>query len=149
MLWKRLRMSTYLKNLLVLGLSCSISACGPRGETRTLDDVLQSSKQRFTNAQGASIPQTQAAILKEIPGRLEQLAGAATPQSAKTAGEVADLLSSLISHAGYTARPALAEIVTQYRMLPTAQASAAPRLLVARTYSLLASELETTHFAVE
>lgn len=145
-------MATLYRPLLLIALCLAAAACEPRGETRSLSDVFETSKRRFTDSKSANVPQGPSAALQAIPPLIEQLATQLGPQSPKIAGEVADLLNSLVDHAGYTSRPGFTELINQYRMMTIQRSEgeqAAARLLVARTYSLLASELETTRFSVQ
>lgn len=144
-------MRTSVKVITSIAL-CLLSACAPRGETKTLDDIYQSSKARFSAVQGAAVPAEIGQPLKQVSGRLEELSAQKGSQASQTAGEVAELLAPLITKAGFTARPALGEVVSQYRMMANAAGkdieTPQAKLLAARTYALLASELETTKFSV-
>ncbi|MBN8547829.1 MAG: hypothetical protein J0M12_00790 [Deltaproteobacteria bacterium] len=140
-----------LKRLALAVCVLSLSAC-PRGETKTLGQVYDGSKQRFVAVQNAAVPQDVAQPLKDINARLEQISGQEGVQASQTASELAGLLAPLTVRAGYTARPGMGEVITEYRMLSQEGAAVknpTVKLLAARTYSLLASELETTKFSVQ
>jgi len=143
-------MSTFIRIALFSSI-IFINACAPRGETKTLAEVYANSKERFVTVQSAAVPSEIAQPLKDIDTRLGQIAGQEGAEAAKTASAIADLLTPLTNRAGYTARPAMGEIISQYRMMSQAEEVKNPsaKLLAARTYSLLASELETTKFSVQ
>jgi hypothetical protein len=134
--------------VLVMTLA-AMAACGPRGETKSLDEVLQIARDRYEHVKGAQVAGDVRTALDQIGSDLQDLTKA--PAAAKAA-DVAQLLSSLGTKAAYTTRPALAELVTQYRVMGSDSASAGSparvKLLVSRTYHMLAAEMETTKFAV-
>lgn len=142
-----------LKALALLGLtSIFITACGPRGESHTVDEIFTDAKVGYVNA-SAKLSADLGTSLKTLSGSLDRLAGVGGGGDARPiAGEIAGALTTLSSKAGYTARPALAELINQYRAI--ANSSGAPmtlgaanlKLLAARTYSLLAAELATSRF---
>lgn len=141
---------------LILG---SLLACAPRGETRSLDQVLEAARERYGAVSNVPVDPHVGQSLKAITQHLADLEKPlALPQFSQKSAMVADLLDSLDRKAGYTSRASLADIANQYRGL-SSQANgqsnidanaqlARARLLVARTYGLLASELETTKFAI-
>lgn len=144
-----------IKILLSLTLISAFVGCAPRGETNTLQEILSANKAHFRSVSSNAGEQTVAKALEDVASSLAQLE---TPTSARQVSadstKVVEQLSPLISKAGFTVRPALTELVNQYRMLGTGKVvedHRAPgfpqvKLLVSRTYSLLASELETTRF---
>jgi hypothetical protein len=98
-------------------------------------------------------------VLSELITSLDKLSKATDAKLIATEAEAqARLLATLVTKAGYTSRPSLGELSAQYRKLAADLNAAAgteneqvvstARLLVARTYSLIASELETVRFAV-
>ena len=91
-----------------------------------------------------SVAQEVAGLLSELDAMLKNPEG----EAARRAPVVGDRLSALVKRAGYTARPAFHELTNQFRMLSeTGKGNpGAVKLLVSRTYGLLASELETTRF---
>jgi hypothetical protein len=138
----------------VLSVFGVISGCAPRGESHTVDQILSDARSAYQDsASKAAADDT--ASLKNLSASLDRLAGIGGGGDAKAvSGEIAQTLTGLSTKAGYTVRPAMAELVSQYRSVSeNAQAGAsigAPhlKLLVARTYSLIASELKTTGFRV-
>jgi hypothetical protein len=135
---------------------CAFAGCAPRGETNTLDEILRASKERYLSASKntPSSPEV-SGKLKELDGLLNSLE---SPKDASTINvnsqAVAGALQPLILHAGLTSRPALTEISEQYRAFSAkdlrdfAAQRSAMRLLVSRTYSALASELEAVRFSL-
>ena len=80
-------------------------------------------------------------------------ASGASGQVASDAAKVAEVLTGLVKVAGYTSRASMGEIIMQHRVLGVDAAkgdvnAARVKLLVARTYNVLTSELETTKFSV-
>lgn len=145
-------MTMFLRGF-VLGLVVILSACAPRGETKSLDQVYKDSKARFAKVSAVAVPEDVAPTIQNLNTQLEQLAAQSADNATQTSAQVAEALASIIEKAGYTARPAMGEIISQHRMLSRAEApqvtNAQAKLLAARTYALLASELETTKFAVQ
>ena len=155
----RLKLNKAATSLALTAL-CSLSllsGCNPRGETRTLSEVLASAQEDF-KAQlsnvGANADDVKGSIV-EIQTNLEMLINEQSDRAAlsKAASEIGAELATLTSRAGYTSRPALTELSTQYRQLEADAAEGAAqlnrlKLMASRTYSALASELETTRFMV-
>lgn len=142
-----------LKALALIGVtSACMAACGPRGESHTVDEIFTDAKAGYVSA-SANMTQDVSTSLKTLSGSLDRLAGIGGGGDARPiAGEIAGTLTTLSAKAGYTARPALAELINQYRSI--ANSSGAPitlgaanlKLLAARTYSLLTAELSTSRF---
>jgi hypothetical protein len=130
------RRSLFLVAIALVSL-CFVG-CGPRGETKTLDEVLANAKLRFVKVGISGSSQEVQGILGEVQKNLETIASS---------------LNSLVSKSGYTVRPSMGEIMAQYRALAEqaghgSVSAAQLKLLAARTYELIASELETTRFGV-
>lgn len=147
-----IRRPSALRSLLALVITLSVSSCLPRGETHTLDQVLgdaqiryQSQSRELTNAEVAK-------AIGEIETKIQEMLAGGDRFDYRAAGtQVSDQLYAVAPHAGYTSRPALGELASQYRNLPagaTHGAAARVKLLVARTYSLLSSELEGARFGL-
>jgi hypothetical protein len=129
-----------------------LASCAPRGETKTLEEIYANSKSRYTAVQSAQVPADVTQPLGSIATHLEQIAGQHGADASRSAKEIAELLAPLTTRAGYTSRPAMGELVSQYRMMSQSEAAVenpTAKLLAARTYTLLASELETTKFSVQ
>ena len=89
--------------------------------------------------------------MKNVSQHLDQITAQQGAEAGKSAGELAELLNGLVDHAGYTVRPGMNELISQYRMLSKNGAdvqTAQVKLLASRTYSLLTSELNTTSFGM-
>ncbi|RMG42759.1 MAG: hypothetical protein D6719_05530 [Candidatus Dadabacteria bacterium] len=142
------RMISLFRIIAVSTVLALLAGCAPRGETRTLDQVLESARGRFEKADRSSVAPEAGTQLSRIEGHLKRLADG--EGAAEELNAVADELGSLIPMAGFTNRPALTELGNQYRQLSSSsnRSSGAIRLLVARTYRALASEIETTKFRV-
>lgn len=139
-------MRKFAKAVTVFFAVMIVSACSPRGETRSLDQILSGAKERFSASTAANLDaETNAALNKLVDG-LKQLESGQVADA--FAEQSAEMLGQLEGRAGYTSRPAMRELVGQFKGLTASSGAGATRLLVARTYNLLASELETTHFAI-
>ena len=126
--------------LLRASLIClfALAACEPRGETRTLGEIRSDSKVRFQKVESAAVnPDAKSALVKAAKYLN-------APDAAATK-EMAQILEQLSPHASPTNRTSIAELANQYRA--SNGGGAALELLTSRTYTLLASELETAKFA--
>lgn len=123
-----------------------------RGETKTLNEVLQLSRQRYqavsNRAQEATLGQSLGGLTATLEGILAKADKAVQQQHA---GKIAEQLTTLLPRTGYTTRPAMREIIKQYMVLSSSAdlTPAEVELLVSRTYSMLATELETTAFKIQ
>lgn len=129
-----------MNKLLASCLVClvALSACEPRGETRTLEQIHTDSKDRFQKVESAAINPEAKNLVSKASKFL------AAPDAAGTK-DMAIVLEQLSPHASATNRTSIAELANQYRA--SNGSGAALELLNARTYGLLASELETAKFA--
>lgn len=140
-----------------------LAGCAPRGETHSLEQVLSDARARFVAAQkrtnGDGSGEGTATVQQSIQAMEAMLKASDLKEAAPQAAAVEAKLETLIDHAGYPTRPALSEIIKEYRsigsgVIPEAVASSQAdqvstvKLLVARTYALLASELETANFSL-
>ena len=145
-----------LSTLPALALVTSLVGCAPRGETRTLEEVLDTARSRYIEqARGEQVEPLKTTLL-DLSKSLEVMTAAngAVGQVAPDASKVADTLTTLVRTSGYTSRASMGEIIMQHRVLGSDAAkgevnSARVKLLVARTYNVPTSELETTKFAVQ
>ena len=136
--------------------SLVVTSCMPRGETITLDQVLLNSKNEFSAASRKGLPADLTASIDKLAGLLQDIAVAKqTADVSSKTKEIAQILVSLRMRAGYTNKPGIGEIAQQYRQFVvnagdevSAETLAKAKLLAARTYSLVASEMGTTKFAV-
>lgn len=130
---------------IILLLITLLFACAPRGEYKSVDELLQKSKTRYVNSINAD-------SLKELTVASKELeAFTANTQHTASAKKLADILTNLNQKAGYTTRPALNELILQYQKIAANQSSenfnqSAAKLLASRTYNLLASEMQSTAF---
>ena len=163
-----LRSFTYVLGLLVL--ISSLVSCAPRGETKSLDEVFAIAKQRYEEGiVGAKLSDPTKEKLIQLSSNLEAFLVAASPSEAgELSREISDDLTALIASAGYTTRPAFGELLKTYQgvaapkdragtvSVESAEApegnfaldDSARKLLVARSFTALAQELETTSFRV-
>ncbi|NDC39788.1 MAG: hypothetical protein EBZ48_17440, partial [Proteobacteria bacterium] len=130
--------------------------CAPRGETKSLQEVLDIARNHYVELTRAQESETLKGTLIELARNLEDMVSAngAGAQVAQASGNVASKLSQLVHTAGYTSRASIGEILLQHRVLVEDATrsevnGARVKLLVARTYSVISSEVETTKFAVE
>ncbi|MBX7139215.1 MAG: hypothetical protein K1X83_14670, partial [Oligoflexia bacterium] len=119
----------------------------------TLQQVLETARARYAAAGTTGLEEGTSANLTKVVAELQALEGGADGAALKQhASQVASLLSGFERSAGYTTRPSLAEMVVQYRNLATAErgtSAATLKLVVARTYNVLASELEGARFGIK
>lgn len=144
-----------MKTLKIISLvTCFlIAACAPRGETHTLDQVLKDAKTSFSQSFKANINDS---AVKEkvtpISDKLESVLSASSQTAIKTnMQDVGIMLSKVILNAGYPSRPAMGALISQYNNMSQSAAEVSPaavKLLVARTYTLLAAELNGMRFKV-
>lgn len=140
-------MQLNLVRVLVVALifSLMVTGCAPRGESKSLDEVYQLAKARYSKVQNTETPEHVSPVLTKL---VENLNAAGKNGQMDVTG-VAGGLADLSNHASFTNRPAFAELAAQYRALSSSKDKANPagiKLLASRTYSLLASELETAKF---
>ena len=141
-------MKIFLKSLVFFTILFSLISCAPRGEHKTVDEILKISKNRFSLvADKSNIDE-----LRKTVSLLEKLTSDSRGSNLKTnTQEVAKLLNELNKKSAFTVRPAMREIILQYLAIANNKESdlynfASTKLLVSKTYSLIASELETTAF---
>lgn len=141
--------------MLVLVLA---NGCAPRGETQSMSDLLTQARDRFRTAELKMGESPLKSTISDVAQKLVSIEKIQDPIALKPAtGEIKEALTTLLEHAGYTVRPSFAELVAQYRAIAngssvTTDSSLAGspeiRLLLVRTYSILASELETGKFSL-
>jgi hypothetical protein len=130
----------------------ALSACAPRGESKTLDEVFKIAKQRYASVQSVEVGAKAKEPLQTLVADLTKLESDKLPADYdKTATNIGNVLTDLSFHSSYTTRPSLGELSKQFRLIgekSSATNPAAVKLLVSRTYSLIASELETSKFNI-
>lgn len=142
-----------VRGLLVVAITVGLVACAPRGESKSLNEVVTIAKNRFALVQDVPVDSAVQESLKPVVKALEDLVnnprGGGVTKNSKV---IATALSQLSVRASYTNRPAMGEVLSQYLVMINTPATevngAAVKLLAARTYSLLASELETRRFSL-
>ncbi len=147
-------------NLRYLFVLCSsvvvvaFSGCQPRGESHTVEQILSDARSGFSAVRVEPAAQV-GAILNQLKTDLDKLAGLGGGGDARElAGDVSGILGELVQKSGFTVRPAMTELMNQYKAI--ADQTGAPvsigapnlQLLVARTFSLLTAELSTSKFAL-
>ncbi len=138
-------MFNVFRSLLLMVAVALLCSCSPRGESKSLSEVYEAARARYAAVNSV------AAGVSELAGLEQGLLALVDNPKADTARSISDTLRTLIARAGYTSRPALGELIEQYQNIafessemPVNQSRA--KLLAARTYNLLARELETTSF---
>ena len=129
--------------------------CGPRGESHSLEQVFNDARSAYSTTALAGVPSDVAESLKTLAADLDRLAGIGGGGDAKEVSRgVANTLDNLVTRSGMTQRPSMTELVNQYRALakdgqtPVSVGAPNVKLLVARTYTLLKSELSSTKFGL-
>ncbi len=127
-----------------------LSSCAPRGETQTMDEILESSVKRYEAALGGDVDPRVKGDLSLVASYLDNILEAR--EVGDSSRELAEKLYELTAHAGFTARPAIGELAKQYTQLAEQSGEGVKegrrKLLVSRTYTILAQELETMKFAL-
>jgi hypothetical protein len=95
------------------------------------------------------------ASLKNLVASLDKIAGQGGGGDARQiSASLADGLTELLPKSGFTQRPAMTELINQYRQIsassgaPLTLGAANLKLVAARTYSLLSAELTSTKFKI-
>ena len=157
---KKFILKRLIASSFVIGSALALCSCAPRGETKSLDEILADSKSKFSAQIENTKSSLEQGVAESIAKLNDSLAGVLS--HANKGSDVADAstpvissLEPLILKAGYASRPALGEILMQHRVLLNdlkngeKVSEARIKLLVARTYATVTSELESTKFAVK
>jgi hypothetical protein len=95
------------------------------------------------------------ATLTGISASLDKIAGQGGGGDVRQlSASLADGLTSMLPKAGFTQRPAMTELIKQYRQIADASGTqvaagaANLKLVAARTYALLSAELTSTNFRI-
>jgi len=137
-----------------LFLLTMVVGCKPRGESRSVADILAESSKAYRKAfDGEPLPERVSSRLPELSDALSRLTEAADLDRKKAlADAIVEHLRALVVTAGYTTRPAIGELIDQFGALAETESgsvvsdSATISLLVSRTFYLLASELKGVRF---
>lgn len=146
-------MKDFLRFAVITILVAGLVGCKPRGETKTLAEVLAAAQARYADASKAEVPSEVAGMLDKVNADLQALISSddLTGATDKLAA-IGEAIAALVSKAGFTSRTALSEVAVQYRTLSGASGetltAAQVKLLASRTYAILAAELETTKFGL-
>ena len=156
-----------IRTLILIAL-LTFSSCY-RGESKSIDSLLDDAKARFTSV-GIEIAVGAAQEdLKSLVADLEALAS--DKSSSEAIERIIENLDRLTPRANYSVRPAMTELLKQYSYLmapekeqtyskaelmsivvdpgvASSRSQSARKLLVARTYLLLANELEVGKFGL-
>ncbi len=150
---KRFTLRSVLVSLSSICLMAAVG-CQPRGESHTLEQILSDARSGYS-ALTVQPPSEVDAFLTQLKNNLDKLAGLGGGGDARElAGEVAGILGELSQKSGFTVRPAMTELMNQYKGIADGTGSAisigAPnlQLLVARTFSLLTAERSTSNFSL-
>ena len=135
-------------------LAFTLTACLPRGESHTVDQIFSDAKVAYARMSVSGLPADVTQSLSKITQDIDILAGVGGAGDAKSvAKEVSGSLDSLISKSGMTQRASMTELVNQYRVIAKSEGAVsiqAPqlKLIAARTYALLKAELTSTKFGL-
>ena len=129
-----------------------VTGCAPRGESHTVDQILNDARTSYSAMKVAVNPEV-GSSLQALSGSLDKLAGLGGGGDARqVSASIAESLNTLMPKAGATQRAAMAELITQYRSIstgtgaPTSVGAPNLKLVAARTYSLMSAELTSTKF---
>lgn len=136
-------------------LLVGVLGCQPRGESRTIDEIFADARSSYQASSLNGLSADVSVNVKSLAEALDRLAGIGGAGDGRAvAGEVADTLAELVEKAGIPSRPAMTALINQYRNVASSNGAApalgAPnlKLLAARTYSLLGSELGAVRFGL-
>jgi len=134
-------------------ISLALAAC-TRGESKTIEELVEISKERISESMTEAEMVGEEAIRAEVSKLQDDLT--ALLQSAEAGDMVASLglnsvaeqINSLLPKAGATSRSSLTELSKQFQILGggTEAQSDQVKVLIARTFHSLASEMESTKF---
>ncbi len=136
----------------VLTVSLCLIGCAPRGESKTIEELVAIAQSRIAEAEvkGDTPISAEVSDLKTSLENVLTVASAGTLVEGKTMSSIGDKIIALIPKAGVTSRASLSELSKQYQILGGGASVGADqaKLLVARTLHTVASELETTRFSL-
>jgi hypothetical protein len=127
-------------------------ACGPRGESKSLNEVVERAQAKFFESAARFDNPGVNENLKSVSRLLDESAKSDGVRDGNRCRRISQLLSDLVGAAGYTSRPAFGEIIHQWNELAERGGDEkgtleTQRLLSGRTFSLLTSELEGGKFS--
>lgn len=142
----------------LLGVVIALTGCEPRGETKTVAEVYEISREELVQALSKSISVEAREKISIIQRSMQLMADAQNDgEIRRAAGEAATALQTLINWAGYTSRAAGGELLQQLSNMEGTSAQgdrvnvnpAAAKLLAARTLSWVASEMNSLAFGLK
>ncbi len=137
------------KYLVIALLTLGLNACAPRGETKSLDQVLELARDAYKSSPRSNLVGETGAQIDSLTSKLEQSINSGEDRQASFS-ETASILLALSSRSGMTSRAALGELASQFRTLSAAEKAnitdAQAKLLASRVYHLLAAELNGSSF---
>ena len=148
-----MRNKLYIPLLLLISVNIG---CGPRGETKSLDEILKVSQDYFKDV-SSKVPSNKLSSevsesIKTLNDKLSSVLGSNDININKESlKDVLNILNKLTVGAGYTSRAQLGEISSQYNeIIQSGNLNEnVKKLIVSRTYSLIASELEGVRFSLK
>ena len=142
-----------MRPIFVLACACLLlfTGCAPRGESKSLSEVLLLARKSYAAQPKSDLPSEVQDRLSELSQGMERVLkalGSDSGASAENLHDIGDGLAAILKRAGHTSRPGMTELSNQFLHLGESNKYSEPqvRLLIARTYSALASELETNRF---
>jgi len=150
----KMNRSSFIALCIATSAACLVSGCGPRGESHTVEQIFSDARAAYSQMSAQVAPDVNAS-LKSMVASLDKLAGQGGGGDARQiSASLADGLTDLLPKAGFTQRPAITELINQYRQISAA--SGAPltlgaanlKLVAARTYTILSAELTSTKFKI-
>ncbi len=130
-----------------LALTIALTGC-LRGETKTLSEIQNITKERFMQASKDGLAPETAASLTALTTQLAQL-GATESTSGDSLAAIEEELSKLLPLAGYPVRPALTEVRNEFLEASAGSLNQAQaKLLAFRAYNVLAEELSQGRFQI-
>ncbi len=117
-----------------------------RGETKSLSEIFEASRNKFVDASKDSVSPDVNEALKDVTNELTQLTSSETV-SKETISKIEESLSALLPLAGYTVRPSFTEVRNQFLEASDKDISAAQaKMLATRAYNILNEELSQGRF---
>ena len=130
-------------NRFLISCICAFLAGCTRGESNTVEQVLDASRQAYQVALGQPTAELQGK-LSPVVTAIEKVASG---EASKTEAQgLSDTLLDLVNHAGYTQRPSFTEIA--YSLRESELKDPQSKVIASRMYRLLAAEMASTRFGL-
>lgn len=131
--------------LVCMCLLMFVVSCAPRGETHSIDQILEANQTRFKSA----LENISTDAPRESVTKVAQQLQAFLSGDGASAKALANAIEDLTATAGFPTRPALAEVGEQFaNFISQPRTEAQRKLLASRAYLAFSQELETTQFRV-